>query len=490
MLKPNLQIRVQQSLTLTPQLQQTIKLLQYSTLELQQQIQQMLEANPMLDLEEPGYEPELDERITAEAAPRNDEKESTESYEQPTQDIPEELPLDTSWDAIYEGLPSRGGDGGEENDADYWQNTTTSVESLQDHLAEQIRLSPLTELDQAIAQTIIFNLDNNGYLVSPLEELLDEFAGSDPEVTLDDLRAVQSYVMQLDPVGCGAQSLQECLTAQLQGAAADPAIKQVARQLVSRHLEQLAKSTREALAHATHSTPEQVREALDLIRSLNPKPGADIGVAVAEYVIPDVYVGLRNGRWVASLNPDLGPRLRVHPFYSSLIRRGNGSMENRYLREQMQEARWFIKSIQSRNETILRVAEVIVDKQQAFFNLGEEAMRPMVLRDVAEELGMHESTISRVTTQKFMQTPRGVYEFKYFFSSQLATDDGNSASATAIRALIRNLISDENPKRPLSDSQIAAILAKEKGIQVARRTVAKYREAMQIPSSSDRKRIA
>ncbi|MGF1644356.1 MAG: RNA polymerase factor sigma-54 [Thiotrichales bacterium] len=483
MLKPNLQLRISQSLSLTPQLQQTIKLLQYSSLELQQQVQQMLDQNPLLDLEDTTAEQTTELTTDHEVEPAAVKESPTEA----PQDIPQELALDTSWDAIYDGLPSYTDSG--RDDSDYWMNSSSADESLQEHLLEQIQLSSLTEIDQLIAEAIIYNLDGNGYLTQSIEDLQADFA-AEAEVSVDDIRVAQQYVMQLDPIGCGAITLAECLLAQLRTADTDADTRALTARLITEFLEQIPKAGISGLATLTGASEAEVEDAIAVIRGLNPRPGSTIGIGAAEYVVPDVYVILQDSRWVVSINPDLGPRLRVHPYYSSLIKRGDGSVENRYLREQMQEARWFIKSIQSRNETILRVAEVIVDKQQAFFNYGEEAMRPMVLRDVAEELGMHESTISRVTTQKFMQTPLGVFEFKFFFSSQLNTEDGNNASATAIRALIRKLISDEDPRKPLSDSQIASILAEGKGIKVARRTVAKYREAMQIPSSSDRKRIA
>jgi RNA polymerase sigma-54 factor len=263
-----------------------------------------------------------------------------------------------------------------------------------------------------------------------------------------------------------------------------------ALKLVGDFFPDLEKQNLKLLTKKSGFSTDQIEAAFDLIRTLNPRPGGGIGNSQADYVVPDVYVVQHNEKWVVSLNPDISPRLRVHPFYSTLLKRGDKSKDNRYMRDQLQEARWFIKSIQSRNDTILRVAEVIVEKQQGYFEQGEEAMKPMVLRDVAETLGMHESTISRVTTQKYMLTPKGIVEFKYFFSSHLDTADGGNASATAIRAMIRSLISDENPQKPLSDSKITTILLQEKGIKVARRTVAKYREAMQISPSNERKRIA
>ena len=480
MLKTSLQLRLHQSLTLTPQLQQTIRLLQFSSLELQQQVTEMIEQNPMLEVEEngpeevPGEPPEAAEAPVVEAGT--------------TQDIPDELPLDTSWDAIYDSLPAAappGGDGG-----DYLENQAAPGGDLRQHLLEQLQLANLSPLDRAIAEAIVLNLRNDGYLddsLANIAQLVSDLSGQ--PVGEDEVRAMQHYVMQLEPTGCGARDPREHLLAQLRQRGADGQAAADARLLLERHFELLGKQNLNQLTRRTGLSAARVEAALALIRSLPPRPASGLDGERTDYVVPDVYVTRRQGRWVVSLNPEISPRLRVHPFYASLVRRGDQSDDNRYLREQLQEARWFIKSIMSRNETILRVAEVIVDKQQAFFDQGEQAMQPMVLRDVAEVLGMHESTISRVTTRKYMLTPRGLFEFKYFFSSQLHTADGGNTSATAIKAIIRQLISDEDPQRPLSDSRIASILLDEKGIKVARRTVAKYREAMQIPPSNERKRI-
>ena len=480
MLKTSLQLRLHQSLTLTPQLQQTIRLLQFSSLELQQQVTEMIEQNPMLEVEEnapeevPGEPPEAAEAPVVEVGT--------------TQDIPDELPLDTSWDAIYDSLPAAaplGGDGG-----DYLENQAAPGGDLRQHLLEQLQLANLSPLDRAIAEAIVLNLRNDGYLddsLANIAQLVSDLSGQ--PVGEDEVRAMQHYVMQLEPTGCGARDPREHLLAQLRQRGADGQAAADARLLLERHFELLGKQNLNQLTRRTGLSAARVEAALALIRSLPPRPASGLDGERTDYVVPDVYVTRHQGRWVVSLNPDISPRLRVHPFYASLVRRGDQSDDNRYLREQLQEARWFIKSIMSRNETILRVAEVIVDKQQAFFDQGEQAMQPMVLRDVAEVLGMHESTISRVTTRKYMLTPRGLFEFKYFFSSQLHTADGGNTSATAIKAIIRQLISDEDPQRPLSDSRIASILLDEKGIKVARRTVAKYREAMQIPPSNERKRI-
>ncbi len=477
MLKNSLQLRLHQSLTLTPQLQQTIRLLQFSSLELQQQITEMIEQNPLLDVEEP--EPAETPEAAAESA--------AEPEAGTTDDIPDELPLDTGWDAIYDSLPTAagGGEGG-----DYLENQAGPEGDLRTHLLQQLALAPLGPLDAAIAEAIVLNLRNDGYLDDSLENiarLVSDLSGQ--QVDEDDVHAMQQYVMQLDPVGCGARDPREHLLLQLRQRGADHPAAADARLLLERHFALLGKQSLSQLTRRTGLSAERVEAALALIRTLPPRPAGGLDGERTDYVVPDVYVTRRQGRWVVSLNPDISPRLRVHPFYASLVRRGDQSADNRYLREQLQEARWFIKSILSRNDTILRVAEVIVDKQQAFFEHGEQAMQPMVLRDVAEVLGMHESTISRVTTSKYMLTPRGVFEFKYFFSSQLHTADGGNTSATAIKAVIRQLIRDEEPQKPLSDSRIASILREEKGIKVARRTVAKYREAMQIPPSNERKRI-
>jgi RNA polymerase sigma-54 factor len=486
MLKTSLQLRLGQSLTLTPQLQQTIRLLQYSTLELQQQVQEMLEQNPMLDAEDPAQDPPTTETQKPEAP---ETKESEPKPLDENQPIPEDLPLDTSWDAIYDSLPSQ--NTGLSDTSDFLENQSGSQADLREHLLAQLALTPISDIDQYIGHTIILNVNDDGYLDDTLENILvsliDEL--EDEELTLSDVRVVQHLIMQLDPLGCASLDLRENLRVQLQHRSETDAVKH-ALKLVKDFFSDLEKQNLKLLTKKSGLSSSQIEDAFDLIRSLNPRPGGSIGNSHADYVVPDVYVSQQKEKWVVSLNPDISPRLRVHPFYSTLLKRGDKSDDNRYMRDQLQEARWFIKSIQSRNETILKVAEVIVEKQQGYFEHGEEAMRPMVLRDVAETLGMHESTISRVTTQKFMLTPKGILEFKYFFSSQLTTSDGGNASATAIRAMIRSLVDNENPQKPLSDSKITTILLQEKGIKVARRTIAKYREAMQISPSNERKRIA
>jgi RNA polymerase sigma-54 factor len=488
MLKTSLQLRLGQSLTLTPQLQQTIRLLQYSTLELQQQVQEMLEQNPMLDAEDPAQDPPTTEI----QKPESKEKEASDTEPKPldeNQSIPDELALDTSWDAIYDSLPTL--NSGSRDTGDFLENQSGLQADLREHLLSQLTLTPITDIDQFIGHTLILNISDDGYLDDTLENILVSLVDEleDEELTLEDVRVVQHLIMQLDPLGCCSINLRESLQVQLQHRPESDAVTH-ALKLVGDFFPDLEKQNLKLLTKKSGFSTDQIEAAFDLIRTLNPRPGGGIGNSQADYVVPDVYVVQHNEKWVVSLNPDISPRLRVHPFYSTLLKRGDKSKDNRYMRDQLQEARWFIKSIQSRNDTILRVAEVIVEKQQGYFEQGEEAMKPMVLRDVAETLGMHESTISRVTTQKYMLTPKGIVEFKYFFSSHLDTADGGNASATAIRAMIRSLISDENPQKPLSDSKITTILLQEKGIKVARRTVAKYREAMQISPSNERKRIA
>lgn len=490
MLKANLQLKIGQSLALTPQLQQTIRLLQFSTLELQQQIQEMIEQNPLLEGEEtqtPAAETE------SPADPENPyEKADAElpGADAEQQTIPDELPVDTGWESIYENtaMPARGGD--DASTRDYLENQDGNPEGLVEHLTGQLDLMSLTDIDLAIGRYLIHNLNDDGYLADDLEDLYQDLVeGIDEELTREEVKVVQHIITTLDPVGCGSNSLQESLLVQLKTKDQSDKSVQDATLLVQDNFTELEKQNLKQLTQSSGLPLPDIEAAMQTIRCLNPRPASAISQKVAEYVTPDVYVSQHNERWLVSLNPEISPRLRVHPFYSSLVKRGDKSADNQYIRDQLQEARWFIKSIQSRNETILKVAEAIVNKQRDFFIHGEEAMRPMVLRDIAEELEMHESTISRVTTQKYMLTPRGMFEFKYFFSSQLSTSDGGNASATAIRAMIRSLINEENPQKPLSDSRITTILLQKKGVKVARRTVAKYREAMQIPPSNERKRI-
>lgn len=496
MLKPNIQLRTSQSLSLTPQLQQTIRLLHFSTLELQSEVLSMLEQNPLLEAEEPidSSEPAPQPEHTANTEQSEAITESRELTDMEGSDtLPAELPVDTQWDDVYEPITPPGTtplNNASSDFSGFLENQEGSSPGLQEHLIEQLRLSPLPPNDLRIAAAIVLSINESGYLSDSLESIHETLQEDIQDIELDEVVAIQHYIMRLHPVGCGAKNLQENLLAQLPFNKGDKETIADATLLIDKNLELLSKQDLAKLKRASGLSKERIVDAMELIRGLNPRPGAEVSEERIDYITPDVYVSQVGDIWGVSLNPDVAPRLHIHDYYSSLIKRGDKSETNRYLRDQLQEARWFIKSLQSRNETILKVAEVIVSRQQAYFNEGPKAMTPMVLRDVAEELGMHESTISRVTTQKYMLTPKGMLEFKYFFSSQVSTSDGGNASAIAIRAMIQSLIQDENPQKPLSDSKITTILLNDKGVKVARRTVAKYREAMQIPPSNERKRIA
>jgi RNA polymerase sigma-54 factor len=366
-----------------------------------------------------------------------------------------------------------------------FENQRGATESLIDHLRWQLNLTPMSEADRAIAMTVVDAIGNDGYLEAGMEELLEACG---PDYEADEICAVIKRVQQFDPPGVCARDLRECLLLQLAQLPADTLCLADARRLVDEHLQLLATRDYTQLLRKMKLGREELQQVINLIQSLNPRPGSQFATADTEYVVPDVYVRRMLGKWQVELNPESVPSLRINRRYASMIRRADNSPDNTSLRAHLQEARWFIKSLQSRGETLLKVATAIVERQRAFLEHGEEAMKPLVLHDIAEILGMHESTISRVTTRKYMHTPRGIYELKYFFSSHVSTATGGEASSTAIRAVIRKLIDAENAMKPLSDSTIAQILS-DQGINVARRTVAKYREAMNIPPSHERKRL-
>lgn len=466
-MKPALQLRLGQQLTLTPQLQQAIRLLQLSTLELSQEIQQTLESNPLLEREE-----------------FNDSEVAEENAEPATDDTqdPDELP---EWDDTYttrqasSGLPEGLADRTPEGD-------TRSEEGLREHLLWQLGLTPMSDRDRTIATALVESLDDSGYLVESTESV-QRMLEPELHVDPDEIEAVLHRVQRFDPVGVGARTLSECLLVQLGELPEDTPHLATARSLAGSHLDDLARGETARIRKALGVDEEELEAATTVVRSLDPRPGSAVSRPGADYVIPDVYVTRHNGDWQVSLNPRALPRLCINSYYAGLIRETNGENAS-YLRGQLQEARWFLKSIRTRNDTLLSVANAIVGAQSEFLERGDEAMKPMVLRDIADAVDMHESTISRVTTRKFMHTPRGVFEFKYFFSSHVGTADGGECSATAIRAMIRRLVDDEPPGKPLSDSRITTIL-QERGIDVARRTVAKYREAMKIPSSTERRRL-
>ena len=495
-MKPSLELKIGQQLTMTPQLQQAIRLLQLSTLDLQQEIQQALESNPMLEQEEQNTsdsEPETQEALSdagltdlnSAAAPEQRD-ETQETQDDWNNEIPSDLPIDSAWDDVYQSAPSSASNNSDAQPDDFTARTSAN-ETLQDHLEWQLTLTPMSATDRMIGMSIIEAIDDNGYLTVSLDEILSGLDLED-EVEMDEIEMMLHRIQHFDPVGVGARNLRECLILQLHQLpeATDDVI--AAHRILDRYIDLLGTRDYATLMRRTRMKEDQLRDALAIIQSLNPHPGASLLASEAEYVVPDVLVSKRKGRWVVELNPDTSPRLRINSGYASLIRRADSSTDNTYLKNHLQEARWFIKSLQSRNETLLKVATRIVEHQKGFLDYGEEAMKPLVLHDIAEAVDMHESTISRVTTQKFMHTPRGIFELKYFFSSHVSTSSGGECSSTAIRAIIKKLVGQENPKKPLSDSKIAAVLG-EQGIQVARRTIAKYREAMAIPPSNERKRL-
>ncbi|MFE8072112.1 RNA polymerase factor sigma-54 [Marinobacteraceae bacterium S3BR75-40.1] len=494
-MKASLQLKLGTQLTMTPQLQQAIRLLQLSTLDLQQEIQQALESNPMLEVAEEGEEESrqddeqrTEESSTSETAEAVDSA-STEDW-QDNNDIPDDLPVDTAWDDIYQTAPAPVAGRADEDDDSDFETRNSPAETLHDHLLWQLNLTPFSDRDRAVAHTLIDAIDDNGYLTQSLEEIHEALFSDDEEdpLELDEVEAVLHRLQQFDPPGVAARDLQECLLIQLNQLPEDTPWLPQARLLVSHYLNLLGSRDYAQLMRRSRLSEEQLRDVLGLIQTLQPRPGESVLTTQAEYVVPDVVVYKHQGAWRVELNPEIAPRIRVNSTYASFIRRADSSADNTYLRDQLQEAKWFIKSLQSRNETLLKVATRIVDHQQAFLEQGDEAMKPLILSDIAQAVEMHESTISRVTTQKYMHTPRGVYELKYFFSSHVSTEEGGECSSTAIRAMIKKLISVESPKKPLSDNKIAAMLG-EQGIKVARRTVAKYREAMQIPPSNERKRL-
>lgn len=472
---------------MTPQLQQAIRLLQLSTIDLQTEIQQTLEENPMLEMEEEA--PAADAEHTAKGETELKQQDEQLDLEK-SQDLPDELPVDSEWEDIYDiataGI-SNATQSSDENVNDYLENQSIDGDTLAEHLLWQLRNMSTSDTDFAIGIAIIDGINDDGYLTESIEEI---HAGlvDDLEIEIDEVEAMLHRVQHFDPIGVAARDLKECLLLQLeQFDESTPGLAD-ARMLIRDHLEQIGSRDYARLLKSTRLSEEKLTELIRFIQSLNPKPGSLISPNRAEYIIPDIYVRKVNGEWRVSLNPEAAPRLRINPLYAGYVKKSGRDKDSSYLRNSLQEARWFLKSLQSRSDTLLRVGKAIVERQRLFLEYGDEGMKPMVLRDIAEELDMHESTISRVTTQKYMHTPRGVFEFKFFFSSHVSTADGGECSATAIRAMVKKLIENENPRKPMSDNKISAFLVKE-GINVARRTVAKYREAMSIPPSNERKRL-
>lgn len=500
-MKPSLQLRLGQQLTMTPQLQQAIRLLQLSTIELQQEIQEALDANPLLESDDdfdntPG---ELDQSLaninretTADDSEPSYNDAPNDEYSEPVerdtrdeiteQNIQEDLPLDNNWDDLVSAAPVSNGNA-PEDDMIYQGETS---ETLQDYLRWQMQLTPFSDTDRAIAEIIIEAIDENGFLTISCEDILESL--DLPDVEADEVEAVIKRIQLFDPVGVGARSVQESLLVQLRQFASDTPFLTEAKQIISEYTDFLANRDFRSLLRVTKLKEDELKDVMRLIHSLNPRPGADVIRQEQQYVIPDVTVTKVKGRWQVELNADAMPKVRINQHYAAMSRTAKNSADTQFIRSHLQEAKWFLKSLESRNETLLKVANCIVQQQQAFFEHGEEAMKPMVLNDVAEMVSMHESTISRVTTQKYMHTPRGIFELKFFFSSHVSTESGGECSSTAIRAFIKKLVAAENPAKPLSDSRMAEILS-DQGINVARRTIAKYREALFIPPSNQRKTL-
>ena len=474
-MKQSLQLKMGQSLALTPQLQQAIKLLQLSTLDLQQAIEETLESNPLLEREEDGDS--------------HEETQSSQSDVDFTTPVAEpnsadELPVDTRWeDLMPSSAPPPSSPDGEMGQ---FADRDAEPETLHDQLHWQLNLTRFSDTDYMIATAFIDAVDANGRLTQTPEEILD--ALQDPEIELDEVLAVLHRLQHFEPTGIFASDLRECLLLQLRQMDEEVPHRNTAGAIANRHLESIATADPRQLSRRLRTTPEDVIGALNLIRSLDPTPGASVGESTTEYIIPDVFVLRKDGHWRVELNPDIAPKLRINALYSELVGQTGSASDKSYVRENLQEAKFFMTSLHNRNETLLKVASKIVEHQREFLELGEEAMKPLILADIAQQIGMHESTVSRATTRKYMHTPRGIYELKFFFSSHVATIEGGERSSTAIKALIKKLVQGENTKKPLSDNKLGVLL-EEQGIIVARRTVAKYREQLNIPPSNERRRM-
>jgi RNA polymerase sigma-54 factor len=529
-MKPALALRMGQQLRMTPQLQQAIKLLQLSTLDLQQEIQEALDSNLMLEevgseensvseegtsLDSPeesieGQEAIAENHLTEssetqnstndEPAPPNPEIDGEvvpdTSDQISSENISEELPVDSVWEDVWDDAPAPSTyTAPDENSDNYLENQNSSSITLKAHLEEQLNLLHLSDTDQLIIIAILDGLDEEGILTISLEDILAAVNVDGPdgpeeneEIELDEVEAMLHLVQHLDPVGVASRDLRETLLLQLNELPSETPHRAEAVLVVDQYLSYLANRDYSYLLRKTRLKEAQLKEAISLIQTLNPRPGSNISPSNTEYVEPDVIVTKQNGRWVVELNAKSAPKIRVNAGYASMVKRADNSNDNTYLKNHLQEAKWFIKSLQQRNDTLLKVSTKIVEYQRGFLDYGEEAMKPLVLHDIADAVDLHESTISRVTTQKYMHTPTGVFELKYFFSSHVSTHTGGEVSSTAIRALIKKLVLDENPRKPLSDNKIANLLA-DKDIKVARRTIAKYRESLLIPPSNERKQL-
>ncbi|MGB5438824.1 MAG: RNA polymerase factor sigma-54 [Gammaproteobacteria bacterium] len=491
-MKQTLQLRIGQQLAMTPQLQQAIRLLQLSTLELTSEVQEALESNPMLEQEDgDNNSPDDSGNNTdnnTDNNTANNSSESTAGAEGSSENIPDELPTDSNWDDVFDTGASAFSAPDQVSNRDIYETFTVSSGGIQGHLTWQLELTHLSETDVQIARTIIDSVDDSGYLAADINEIHEQLDRR-LDVGFDEVEAVLHRIQQFDPIGVAARDLQECLQLQLQQFETNTAWLAEAKILVRDYLGLLSHRDFSKLGRKMQLSSDELSKVIQFIQALNPRPGSQFNETEPEYIVPDVYVTKKNGKWSVDLNTDSIPKLRINSLYANMVKRGNDSKDNTYLRDNLQEARWFLKSLQSRHDTLLKVANCIVERQRGFLDYGEEAMKPLVLRSIAEAIEMHESTISRVTTRKYMHTPRGIFEFKFFFSSHVSTEAGGECSATAIRAIIKKLVAAENPAKPLSDNKMANVLA-EQGINVARRTIAKYRESLSISPSNERKRLA
>jgi len=476
-MKQTLNIKLSQHLALTPQLQQAIRLLQLSTIELNQEIDRVLFENPLLEREDvdvPGGGSD-----SASMVPFADAPSSERVQDAPAQtDSPGEGAALDSAPLDWGNDNPRGAASGADEDNDY-QDIQAASTSLRDHLIVQLAMTQMGDRDRSLTRMLIEALDDDGYLTQPLDEILDMLLEGQalPELEIEDLQIALKHLQHMDPPGVGARNASECLELQLRNMPPTPD-RDLGLKIVTGHIDKLAARDYTRLRRALACDDEALREACALIRSLNPRPGAPFAPMDTRYIVPDVLVRKLRNSWTVSLNPDAMPRLKVNRMYADILQRERGNAAG--MATQLQEAKWLIKNVQQRFDTILRVSQAIVDRQKAFFDFGEVAMNPLILREIADTLGLHESTVSRVTTQKFLASPRGIFELKYFFGSHVSTDAGGECSATAIRALIKQLVGAEDAKNPLSDSRIAEMLGQQ-GIVVARRTIAKYREALNIP---------
>jgi RNA polymerase sigma-54 factor len=483
MLKPSLQLRIGQQLTMTPQLQQAIRLLQLPSLDLQAHVRETLETNVMLEAEdELALDPAADSLREPEGTAEEKYAELGSAPENEQRETPEVEIADEAWGEQTSGVSDTPWSGDDDRSSDF---SSQHDQTLQEQLIEQLELAKLSPVDLAIARVIADAINDDGYLKDDLEDirlsLLPEI-----EASAVDVDRVLAAVQSLEPAGVGARNLGECIALQLRQLDPETPARDTAIRVALEHLDLLAGQQLVLLRRQLRCTECDLEMALALVRSCHPRPGSAVNSGQAEYVIPDVFVRRTEHGWIVEINQATVPRVRINQGYASLVSR---APDHAMLRTQLQEARWLMRSLEIRNETLIKVARCIVQRQTSFFEHGEEAMEPLILKDVAESVEMHESTISRVTTAKYMHTPRGVFEFRYFFSSHVEAADGTEMSSTAIRAKIRKLISQENPEIPWSDSKLAEILSQE-GIPVARRTVAKYREGMQIAPSNERKRAA